>query len=60
MDATSILSDGSALNLFARAAALTLFYAALFWLPMRGTVGLLQRIRQVASRKAPPGSATRS
>ncbi len=60
MDITSIFGDGSALNLLARAAALSLFYAALFWLPVRGTAGLLQRIRQVASRKAPPGSAARS
>ncbi|MHC5007804.1 MAG: hypothetical protein ACYTGF_10655 [Planctomycetota bacterium] len=54
MTIASLASDGSTLTLLCRVIALTLFYAALCWLPLRGTtavVGLVHRLKRRRRRK---------
>jgi membrane glycosyltransferase len=49
MTIASLASDGSTLTLLCRVIALTLFYAALCWLPLRGTaavVGVMHRLKR--------------
>jgi hypothetical protein len=51
MTIASLASDGSILTLFCRVIALTLFYAALCWLPLRGTVAVVARARRRKQRR---------
>ena len=49
MTIASLASDGSTLTLLCRVIALTLFYAALCWLPLRTTaavVGVIHRLKR--------------
>ncbi|MHC4140739.1 MAG: hypothetical protein ACYSUF_02275 [Planctomycetota bacterium] len=57
MTIASLASDGSTVTLLCRVIALTLFYAALCWLPLRGTtavVGLVQRLKRRRRRTRRP------
>ena len=54
MTIASLASDGSTLTLLCRVIALTLFYAALCWLPLRGTaavVGVMHRLKRRRRRR---------
>ena len=51
MHITSLLSEGSTINLLAALVALTLLYAILLWLPFKGTTALMRVVRQMATRK---------
>ncbi|MHC4776678.1 MAG: hypothetical protein ACYTBR_15630 [Planctomycetota bacterium] len=51
MTIASLASDGSILTLFCRVIALTLFYAALCWLPLRGTVAAVRRARRLKRQR---------
>ncbi|MHC4414663.1 MAG: hypothetical protein ACYS0G_05210 [Planctomycetota bacterium] len=55
MDAISQLGDSAALGLLGRVVALTVFYAALFWLPLRGMAAILRLIRRSKCRKPTHG-----
>ncbi len=47
----AVLSDGSDMGLLTRAIVLALFYAALFYLPLRGSAAIFQWIRYLPSRR---------
>lgn len=47
----AVLRDGSDMGLLTRAIILALFYAALFYLPLRGSAAIFQWIRYLPSRK---------
>ena len=51
MTIASLASDGSILTLFCRVIALTLFYAALCWLPLRGTAAVVAQARRRKRRR---------
>ena len=51
MTIASLASDGSTLTLLCRVIALTLFYAALCWLPLRGTVAVVGRASGLKRRR---------
>ena len=47
----AVLSDGSSMSLLTRAITLALFYAALFYLPLRGSTAIFQWVRYLPSRR---------
>ena len=47
----AVLSDGSDMGLLTRAIVLALFYAALFYLPLRGSTAIFQWIRYLPARR---------
>ena len=47
----AVLSDGSGMGLLTRAIVLALFYAALFYLPLRGSAAIFHWIRYLPSRR---------
>jgi hypothetical protein len=57
MTIASVAGDGAGLDLLGRVVSLTLFYAALCWLPLRGTAavaGLVHRLKRRRRRSRPP------
>ena len=50
MTIASLASDGSSLTLLCRVIALTLFYAALCWLPLRGTAAVVRQAHRLKRR----------
>jgi hypothetical protein len=48
---SSALSDSASLQLLTKVVVLTLFYAALAWLPLRGTALAMRRYHESAERK---------
>ncbi len=55
MDMPSVLGDDATLRSLGAILSLTLFYAALAWLPLRGTAALVQFLRSSEDRKASRG-----
>ncbi len=51
MTIASLASDGSSLTLLCRVIALTLFYAALCWLPLRGTAVVVRLAHRLKRRR---------
>ena len=51
MTIASLASDGSTLTLLCRVIALTLFYAALCWLPLRGTAAVVRVMHRLKRRR---------
>lgn len=53
MDSIAYLGESAALGLLARALALTAFYTAILWLPLRGMAALLRHLelRKASRRK---------
>ena len=51
MTIASLASDGSSLTLLCRVIALTLFYTALCWLPLRGTAAVVSRASGLKRRR---------
>jgi hypothetical protein len=51
MTIASLASDGSTLTLLCRVIALTLFYAALCWLPLRGTAMVVRVVHRLKKRR---------
>ena len=47
----AMLSDGFSMSLLTRAIVLALFYAALFYLPLRGSAAIFRWIRYLPSRR---------
>ncbi len=47
----AVLSDGSDMGLLTRAIVLALFYAALFYLPLRGSAAIFKWIWYLPSRR---------
>jgi hypothetical protein len=50
MTIASLASDGSSLTVLCRVIALTLFYAALCWLPLRGTAAAVRHAHRLKQR----------
>ena len=46
-----LASDGSTVTLLCRVIALTLFYAALCWLPLRGTAAVVSLCHRLKRRR---------
>ncbi|MHC4219086.1 MAG: hypothetical protein ACYSU7_11595 [Planctomycetota bacterium] len=51
MTIASLASDGVSLDLLGRVVSLTLFYAALCWLPLRGTIAVVGRVQALKRRR---------
>ena len=51
MTIASLAGEGSTLTLLGRVVALTLFYAALCWLPLRGTAAVVGRAKSRTLRR---------
>ena len=51
MTIASLASDGSSLTLLCRVIALTLFYASMCWLPLRGTAAVVRLVHRLKRRR---------
>ena len=57
MTIASLAGDGATLSLLGRMVLLTLFYAALSWLPLRGTAAVVRRVQSRQRPRKPSGRA---